>query len=101
MSFEDLQHLSEGYEIGTRKFLFTSFAAFDADDVAYFGQLEIPKLKITMDQSTSLGDRVGPDAKVVEVVSITFKIILRPPRPGSYGRQPVPQFIPRFVVPTC
>jgi hypothetical protein len=51
--FHDLDFVAESFDPATSEFLYTTFAVIDRDDTVYFGQLAIPKLKITFKQYTS------------------------------------------------
>lgn len=51
--WSDLHTLCESFALNHGDFLNTTFAVIDEDDVVYFGQLDIPKVKITFAQYTA------------------------------------------------
>ncbi|OIW34228.1 kinase-like protein [Coniochaeta ligniaria NRRL 30616] len=71
-SFRDLHYLAESFGPGRQSqeldFLYTSFVWFDAEDHAYFGQIEKPKLQITLEQISSALELI-PDQDIYPLVS--------------------------------
>ncbi|OTA53885.1 kinase-like protein [Hypoxylon sp. EC38] len=56
-SLRDLHYLAESFTLGSQgaseDFLYTSFTYFDANDHAYFGQVQKPKLKMSLEDVSS------------------------------------------------
>lgn len=61
--FRDLDFVAEAFDPHTKTFLYTTFSHIEKDDEIYFGQLSIPKLKISLEEFSSALVRV-PDAEI-------------------------------------
>ncbi|KAI1372151.1 kinase-like domain-containing protein [Hypoxylon crocopeplum] len=61
--FNDMDFVAESFDPETSDFLYTTFAVIERDDAAYFGQLSIRKLKLSLKEYTSALVRL-PDAEI-------------------------------------
>lgn len=83
-SYKDLHLLCEAFDKATRDFLYTTFAVIDDDDVVYFCQLDISKLKISFEQFTSALSPI-PDEDIFPDLPRNEKLTVAPePLAGDF-----------------
>ncbi|KAK4121690.1 hypothetical protein N657DRAFT_657714 [Parathielavia appendiculata] len=73
----DLYGLYEAFNTNTHEFLYTTFSAVDDDDVFYFGQLNVPQLKITPEQFTAALERI-PDQDIFPQLLSDARLTIAP-----------------------
>ncbi|KAI1085447.1 kinase-like domain-containing protein [Whalleya microplaca] len=87
--FNNLDFVAEAFDPKTSDFLYTTFAVIERDDGVYFGQLNIPKLKITFEEYTSALVRI-PDAEIYPQFPKSGELTLAPEELASnqYVKRP-------------
>ncbi|KAL7619501.1 hypothetical protein AAE478_010041 [Parahypoxylon ruwenzoriense] len=75
--FNNLDFVAESFDPKTSDFLYTTFAVIEKDDAVYFGQLAIPKLKITFTEYTSALARI-PDIEIYPEFPLSGELTLAP-----------------------
>ncbi|KAI1139119.1 kinase-like protein [Hypoxylon sp. FL0543] len=71
-SFQDLSYVAEAFTPGSQgdneDFLYTFFTYFDADDHAYFGKVQKPKLEMSLEEFSSALTSI-PDEEVYPILT--------------------------------